>query len=735
MNSERYEELEIYRQTNGWQCALALDTEREQSVAVNRFHINASLTQSTVEEYLESIRLLSENPHPNVVSVLECGIDNDHIVVVTEWMEAEDLNARKERGMSFDQIVSMSTTIATALQHLHTHGIVHRSISPESVLFEAETQVVRLDLPLWKLDSSESSGTPDHAYDAPEVRSSQLYSNASDFYSMGILLYSTLTGSFPWVDQNGTVRLHVEEDVVPRLPLAHPSVQQAIEDMLAYRPSARKLLYENVFDFVADKKTDSRLVGDIRYRSGLIDVSEIQQVALPLDQPVSSSGDSPTKNSRFWLYSTVMTVAVFGILASVYAYINFDGVKMLFYEVGLGDHPELSERWRRAESLGRNQSLITIITAYNKVLELNPNHNGAHQAISDAKTKRREDIESLIRNDEFAFAQDRLDEYRTVVPNDPELAHLVTELEHRQRRDQLLADARPLVAAGMEDLALLHAAVLAYKTVLRLFPDSEEARQHLHEIAVMYATAAIEAANASDIQAAQDFFEKAKYADPDAQELDEARDRVELAKDLETDINTHLQRAKTLFDDGLLITPPGPDNAMSTYRQVLVLDADNDEAKSKLVEIEERLIEQHQKLLEEREFGAEKNLVLAAEQAGVSEVTLDAMSDALEKLQNDRAEAASLYREAQSLFQRGYISKPANENAIAVLRRAQALDAKNTDVTVLLDQCAERSAAVALEAYGAGLTDRAIQYMDVALSIQPMNDVWSLQYQSWTETD
>ena len=143
--------------------------------------------------------------------------------------------------------------------------------------------------------------------------------------------------------------------------------------------------------------------------------------------------------------------------------------------------------------------------------------------------------------------QDRLDEYLTVVPNDPESAHLVTELEHRQRRDQLLADARPLVAAGMEDLALLHAAVLAYKTVLRLFPDSEEARQHLHEIAVMYATAAIEAANASDIQAARDFFEKAKDADPDAQELDEARDRVKLAADLETDINTHLQRAENTF--------------------------------------------------------------------------------------------------------------------------------------------------------------------------------------------
>ena len=222
---------------------------------------------------------------------------------------------------------------------------------------------------------------------------------------------------------------------------------------------------------------------------------------------------------------------------------------------------------------------------------------------------------------------------------------------------------------------------------------------------------------------------------PDAQELEQARESVQLAASLETEISTTLERATELFEQGRLITPSGEDNAMSTYRQVVALDPDNKEAQNKIDEIEQRLIVMQQDLLEEREFGAEANLVRDARRAGVSETTLQTMVDALENLKTNRSDAARLYSKAMFLFELGYISAPANDNAIEVLREAQELDRKNTDVEALLDQCAERIAAVAVEAYTAGFTDRAIQYMDLALDIQPMNDAWSLQLQKWTKPE
>ena len=600
----------------------------------------------------------------------------------------------------------MSAAIAHALRHLHSLGIVHRTINPESVLFEPETQTIRLDVPLWKLDTYESSIRVVDVFDAPEVLSRQQFSAVSDIYSVGILVYSTLIGSFPWTDQNGTPRIRAAEDSVPRLPSSLSSIQQEIDEMLAFDPSARNYSYEGFFDLSVDEQTDSIIARGAQYRSGMIDIAEVQQVALPLDQSVANTSVSPSARSRFWIYGTLLTIALVGVLASLYAYTNFDSVRMLLYEIGLADHPDLSERWRQAESLrlDQNQSLITLIAAYNKVLELKPSHIGAQQAIADGKKERRETIETLIKTDEFAVAQARLDEYVTAVPNDVEIAALVTQLENRQRRDRLLADARPLVAAGMEDLALLHAAVLAYKSVLSVFPDSEEARRRLHDIAVRYAEEAINAVAEAEIDNAWDFYEKAKDADPDAQELEQARESVQLAASLETKISTTLERATELFEQGRLITPSGEDNAMSTYRQVVALDPDNIEAQNKIDEIEQRLIEMQQDLLEEREFGAEANLVRDARRAGVSETTLQTMVDALENLKTNRSDAAQLYSKAMLLFELGYISAPANDNAIEVLREAQELDRKNTDVEALLDQCAERIAAVAVEAYTAGFT-------------------------------
>ena len=737
MNLDIYTNVEIYREANGWQFASALDVQRNLPVAMYCSTVNSSVPLSTVQDYLRCLHRLCENPHPNLVAVLDAGIENDQIIVVGEWIDAQDLLECKDQGLSYDDLVSMCVALEKGLQHITSLGSVHRSISPESVLFEASSGSVRLDVPLWTLSEPTTPTLEGQEFDAPEVLSAQQYSAASDIYSVGILLYSILIGKVPWTDQNAAPRVRAPEDAVPRLPAELQSIQQEIDDMLAYDPTTRKLSYEKILDLSTFGDSPSKIDQDTRYRSGLIDSAEVRNIALPLEQAVGTPIESPSSRSRFWLYSTLSTIAIVGVLASVYAYTNFDGVRMVLYEIGLAEHPELSERWRQAESLrlDQNQSLITLMAAYNTVLELKPNHSGAQQAISDVKRERIEKIASLIQSDEFTLAQARLDEYVTAVPNDLEVPPLVTELANRQRRDRLLADTRPLVAAGIDDLSKLDAAVSAYKTVLRLFPDSEEARRHLNDIAVMFTEAAIDAANNAEIDRAWLFFDKAEEADPDVQALENVRGIVELAESLDTEINTTIQRATKYFEEGSLITPSGEDNAMYTFRQVLALDPGNEIAQTKLREIEQKLVDQHQELLEEREFSAHTQFVRAARDAGVSETTLQDMANALTNLQERIADAAKRHQEALSLFELGYIFAPESRNAVQVLMEAQELDAKNADVQALLDHCAERIATVAQEAFRAGLINQATAYMSVALEIQPLNDEWSTLYRQWAEVD
>lgn len=732
---DAYEDIKIYRNVNGWEIGRAVATRENSAVGINRFALDTSIPTDVLHEYLSILQNLYDHPYPHLVSVLAFEATKDQLVVVSEWFGTEDLLTRKDQGMSFNEIWSVSVEISRAIQHLHAHGIVHRTIAPEHVLFEPSTAKVYLNVPLWNFTKSSNSVDKDHVFTAPEVLSARQFSAASDIYALGIILYSVLVGRFPWIDQHGFPRERIEEDSVPRLPPPLSAVQEHIDDMLAFDPSARKLPDTNVINLDSDGTDESQFDHDIRYRSGKIDPIEIQSVTSPLDLVTANTVETASGRSRFWLYSTLSAIALVGLLSFWYSYTNFDSVKMVLYEIGIAEHPELSERWRQAESLrlDQNQSLITLIAAYNKVLEIRPNHSGAIRSIATEKEKRREKIDALIKSDDFTIAQARLDEYVAAVPNDPEIVPLVTELENRQRRDRLLADAQTWVASGIEDLVLLDTAVRAYQTVLSVFPDSEEARRQLNNIAVMYVEEAIDSANESDIDRAWHFFEKAQEADPDVQALEDVRGIVELAESLETEINTTIQRATTFFADGHLITPPGEDNAMSTFRQVLVLDPNNELAQAKLQEIEKQIVVMHGALLQDREFGAEVNLVRAAEQAGISENTLQSMRQALENLQRRIADAAELYRKAMSLFQRGYISGPADDNAIDVLRDAQSLDTKNTEVQELLNQCAERTATVAQEAFNAGLIDRAKGYLSIALSIQPMNDNWSNLYQQWSQ--
>ena len=66
-----------------------------------------------------------------------------------------------------------------------------------------------------------------------------------------------------------------------------------------------------------------------------------------------------------------------------------------------------------------------------------------------------------------------------------------------------------------------------------------------------------------------------------------------------------------------------------------------------------------------------------------------------------------------------------------LLRRVQQLDPDNDQASELLNRCAQRLAAAAIEAHSFGLFADADQYLALALSIQPGNPKWRTLQQQW----
>ncbi|MEP6920242.1 MAG: protein kinase [bacterium] len=120
--------------------------------------------------------------------------------------------------------------LAEGLHGLHETGKLHRDIKPSNVLVTREGRVVILDFGLvaevegrGMHDSMNLAGTPD--YMSPEQGAQLPISRASDWYSVGVMLYQALTGRLPFSGKFFEVMMEKQSvdppapaDLVPGVP-------------------------------------------------------------------------------------------------------------------------------------------------------------------------------------------------------------------------------------------------------------------------------------------------------------------------------------------------------------------------------------------------------------------------------------------------------------------------------------------------------------------------------------
>ncbi len=145
--------------------------------------------------------------------------------------------------------------LAEGLQALHETGKLHRDIKPSNVLITKLGRVVILDFGLVAdveaqglHDSFTLAGTPD--YMSPEQGAQLPISTASDWYSVGVMLYQALTGQLPFTGKFFEVMFNKQSLDPPSPLLLAPDVPPELDELCmkllardpAKRPSGRELL-------------------------------------------------------------------------------------------------------------------------------------------------------------------------------------------------------------------------------------------------------------------------------------------------------------------------------------------------------------------------------------------------------------------------------------------------------------------------------------------------------------
>ena len=190
----------------------AWDRKRKEMIALKTLQrVNAS----TIYRLKQEFRALTEVTHPNLVGLYELISTGQQCFVAMELIEGDHFLSgirRKAEGVGgltphqYDHLRKIFRQLAQGVSALHSHGKLHRDIKPSNVMVTREGRVVLLDFGLvaemdWagqhQSTAQNVAGTID--YMAPEQAASQPQSEATDWYSVGVILYEALTGQLPFV--------------------------------------------------------------------------------------------------------------------------------------------------------------------------------------------------------------------------------------------------------------------------------------------------------------------------------------------------------------------------------------------------------------------------------------------------------------------------------------------------------------------------------------------------------
>ncbi|CAN5319740.1 hypothetical protein BH10CYA1_BH10CYA1_29210 [soil metagenome] len=232
------------------------------------------MSDITVRRFKAEARAAFAVDHPNIVSVHDFGLFEDETpFLVMEIVQGETLSDRLKRGtLSVEEAIPIYIQVCFGLAHAHESGVVHRDIKPSNIMLLTdvpegiETGVKILDFGIAKLAQSEGGevqaltrtgeifGSP--LYMSPEQCSGGKVDHRADVYSLGCVIFESMTGTPPFIGENALLTMMMHQTApIPTLKEGSlgaefpPELERVVSLMLAKNPDDR---YQNLGEAAHD---------------------------------------------------------------------------------------------------------------------------------------------------------------------------------------------------------------------------------------------------------------------------------------------------------------------------------------------------------------------------------------------------------------------------------------------------------------------------------------------------
>jgi serine/threonine protein kinase/limonene-1,2-epoxide hydrolase len=222
--------------------------------------LRTQLSSEDVANFHIEARTIAHLVHPNIVQVLDFGVENGTPFLVMAYAPNGTLRQRHRRGQPLPAptIISYVKQVAAALQYAHNQKLIHRDVKPENMLVARNDEILLSDFGIALPTASareqgmlEQNAPPDQStwnpigtvtYMAPEQIQGKP-TPASDQYALAVVVYEWICGQAPF---NGTyVEIAMQKISTPpdslraKVPDLPPDVEQVVLTALATDPQRR----------------------------------------------------------------------------------------------------------------------------------------------------------------------------------------------------------------------------------------------------------------------------------------------------------------------------------------------------------------------------------------------------------------------------------------------------------------------------------------------------------------
>ena len=304
----------------------AEDTHLGRTIALKVLHRRFAQDVEFVERFRREAKSAASLSHPNVVGIFDRGEHEGTYYIAMERLTGRTLKdvINEEAPLSQEHAIDLGQQVLLAAGFAHRRGVIHRDFKPHNVIVDDAGHAKVTDFGIARAGASEMTETGSimgtAQYLSPEQAQGHAVTDASDLYSIGVMLYEMLAGRLPF-DGDSAVSIalkHLNEAPAP-ISTLRPNVDPALESVvmaaLSKDPAAR---WQSAEDFAEALEAARQhvLAGG---SNGQNTAAWAAVAALPPDDggyPGEPAPEPERKRRRWpWIALAALILAMIGVMA------------------------------------------------------------------------------------------------------------------------------------------------------------------------------------------------------------------------------------------------------------------------------------------------------------------------------------------------------------------------------------------------------------------------------------